>query len=67
MWNANYHAEHHRYPAVPTLNLHELHKALPEPHPLQEASYTAFHYRLIQHLNPFARKPRPFVARPNEQ
>ncbi|AEV81264.1 Omega-3 fatty acid desaturase [Actinoplanes sp. SE50] len=52
MWNANYHAEHHRFPAVPTLNLHRLHRALPEPHPLQAASYTAFHLRLIRHLTP---------------
>lgn len=58
MWNANYHAEHHRYPAVPTLNLHRLHKALPDPHPIQVASYTGFHTRLLRELDPAARQPR---------
>ena len=50
IWNANYHAEHHRFPAVASLNLHTLHKALPEPHPIQERSYLAFHVGLVKAL-----------------
>ncbi|WP_050502775.1 fatty acid desaturase family protein [Streptomyces monomycini] len=48
LWNANYHAEHHRYPAVATLNLHRLHKAMPVPHPIQERSYLGFHVKLVK-------------------
>ncbi|MGW1194275.1 fatty acid desaturase family protein [Streptomyces sp. NPDC002536] len=50
LWNANYHAEHHRYPAVATLNLHRLHRAMPEPHPIQESSYLGFHVKLAREL-----------------
>lgn len=48
-WNGNYHAEHHRYPAVASVNLHELHREV-GPHPVQEASYLAFHTRLVKSL-----------------
>ncbi|AJT65133.3 fatty acid desaturase family protein [Streptomyces chattanoogensis] len=48
LWNANYHAEHHRYPAVATLNLHRLHRAMPVPHPIQERSYLGFHMKLVK-------------------
>jgi fatty acid desaturase len=47
MWNGNYHAEHHRYPAVASVNLHRLHKAMPVPHPVQEKSYVRFHWGLM--------------------
>lgn len=50
LWNGNYHAEHHRYPAVATLNLHRLYKAIPEPHPIQSGSYLGFHRGLIKSL-----------------
>ena len=50
MWNGNYHAEHHRYPAVASINLHRLHKAMPEPHPVQEKSYVQFHWGLVMAL-----------------
>ncbi|MGI5336474.1 fatty acid desaturase family protein [Streptomyces sp. CA-181903] len=47
MWNANYHAEHHHYPAVSSLNLHRLHRSMPVPHPIQEKSYVRFHAGLV--------------------
>ncbi|MEU3711054.1 fatty acid desaturase family protein [Streptomyces catenulae] len=50
VWNANYHAEHHRYPAVSSINLHRLHRAMPEPHPIQEKSYVRFHAGLFAGL-----------------
>jgi fatty acid desaturase len=50
VWNGNYHAEHHRYPAVASVNLHRLHKALPEPHPVQAKSYVRFHWGLVMAL-----------------
>ncbi|MEU2957156.1 fatty acid desaturase family protein [Streptomyces xanthochromogenes] len=60
LWNANYHAEHHRYPAVATLNLHQLHRAMPVPHPLQERSYLSFHTKLLKAVH--ARDQRPLSA-----
>ncbi|MEU0397749.1 fatty acid desaturase [Streptomyces sp. NPDC006208] len=45
-WNGNYHAEHHRYPAVASVKLHELAREI-GPHPVQEPSYLAFHRRLV--------------------
>ncbi|MGW7791499.1 fatty acid desaturase family protein [Streptomyces tricolor] len=51
LWNANYHAEHHRYPAVATLNLHALHQAMPVPHPIQEKSYLRFHAKLVKSIS----------------
>ncbi|SDH92820.1 Fatty acid desaturase [Actinokineospora alba] len=57
LWNGNYHAEHHRYPAVATLNLHRLHKAMPEPHPIQSDSYLGFHIGLVKSLNVTRRAP----------
>ncbi|MFC8917840.1 fatty acid desaturase family protein [Streptomyces sp. NPDC047821] len=60
LWNANYHAEHHRYPAVATLNLHRLHRAMPVPHPIQERSYLAFHRKLLKAIR--ARDQRPLSA-----
>ncbi|MFI6683214.1 fatty acid desaturase family protein [Streptomyces sp. NPDC050485] len=51
LWNANYHAEHHRYPAVATLNLHRLHKAMPVPHPIQERSYLGFHVKMVKAIS----------------
>lgn len=51
LWNANYHAEHHRYPAVATLNLHRLHEAMPVPHPIQEKSYLGFHAKLVKAIS----------------
>ncbi|MFF9812347.1 fatty acid desaturase family protein [Streptomyces sp. NPDC014006] len=51
LWNANYHAEHHRYPAVATLNLHRLHRAMPVPHPIQEKSYLGFHAKLVKAIS----------------
>ncbi|MEU4890927.1 fatty acid desaturase [Streptomyces sp. NPDC044780] len=50
VWNANYHAEHHRYPAVASLNLHRLRKALAEPHPITGKSYVGFHAGLVSAL-----------------
>ncbi|KUN18763.1 Omega-3 fatty acid desaturase [Streptomyces antibioticus] len=50
IWNANYHAEHHRYPAVASVHLHRLHLALPEPHPIQQRSYLEFHAGLLRAL-----------------
>ncbi|GIJ29226.1 fatty acid desaturase [Micromonospora qiuiae] len=50
IWNGNYHAEHHRYPAVASVNLHRLHKALPQPHPVQVRSYVGFHLGLLRAL-----------------
>lgn len=50
IWNGNYHAEHHRYPAVSSVNLHRLHKAMPQPHPVQAKSYIRFHYGLVRAL-----------------
>lgn len=51
LWNANYHAEHHRYPAVASLNLHRLHRAMPVPHPLQERSYLGFHRKMVRAIS----------------
>ncbi|WP_372405356.1 fatty acid desaturase [Streptomyces luteireticuli] len=51
VWNANYHAEHHRYPAVASVNLHKLHRAMPDPHPVQEKSYFRFHAGLFGALS----------------
>ncbi|MGW4890101.1 fatty acid desaturase family protein [Streptomyces murinus] len=51
LWNANYHAEHHRYPAVATLNLHRLHQAMPVPHPIQEKSYLGFHAKMVKAIS----------------
>ncbi|MEU2061860.1 fatty acid desaturase [Streptomyces sp. NPDC013455] len=51
LWNANYHAEHHRYPAVATLNLHRLHRSMPVPHPIQEKSYLGFHTKLVKAIS----------------
>jgi fatty acid desaturase len=50
IWNGNYHAEHHRFPAVASVNLHRLHKAMPQPHPVEEKSYTRFHLGLARAL-----------------
>lgn len=50
LWNGNYHAEHHRYPAVASVNLHRLHKAMPQPHPVQSKSYVSFHWGLARAL-----------------
>jgi fatty acid desaturase len=45
LWNGNYHAEHHRFPAVASVNLHRLHKAMP-----QSNSYAGFHWGLARAL-----------------
>jgi fatty acid desaturase len=50
LWNGNYHAEHHRFPAVASVNLHRLHKAMPRPHPVQSKSYIDFHWGLARAL-----------------
>lgn len=50
IWNGNYHAEHHRYPAVASVNLHRLHKAMPQPHPVEVKSYLGFHLGLARAL-----------------
>jgi fatty acid desaturase len=50
IWNGNYHAEHHRYPAVASVNLHRLHKAMPAPHPVTVKSYFGFHFGLVKAL-----------------
>jgi fatty acid desaturase len=47
---ANHHAEHHRFPAATSLNLHRLHKALPQPHPIQEKSHLRFHANVVKSL-----------------
>ena len=62
IWNANYHAEHHRFPAVTSLNLHRLHEAMPQPHPIQQKSYLGFHLDLGKGLLEGQRQTRREVT-----
>ncbi|MEG5164407.1 fatty acid desaturase [Microcoleus sp. AT3-A2] len=50
MWNANYHAEHHVYPSVPSHNLPILHTLIGKYFQYQEQSYFLFHLKIIQGL-----------------
>lgn len=67
-WNGNYHAEHHLFPAVASVNLHRLHVAMPKPHPVQEKSYLRFHYGLLRALlkgdTDYGRVPEPAADAP---
>jgi len=51
LWNANYHAEHHSAPGMPSISLPLQHKATTGPDGnAQENSYLAFHFRLVTSL-----------------
>lgn len=50
LWNANYHAEHHRFPAVAAVNVQRLRQATAAPQPVEVKSYTRFHLRLAKDL-----------------
>jgi fatty acid desaturase len=64
LWNANYHAQHHAFPSIPALNLHNFDMATNGQYGGQmENSYLQFHIKLIRSLRagqdaPFA-KPGP--------
>jgi fatty acid desaturase len=47
LWNANYHAEHHAYPSVPSHNLPRLHLLVGDRFKFREQSYVLFHLKLI--------------------
>jgi fatty acid desaturase len=49
-WHANYHAVHHRRPALPAFALHSVHRADTERADPLETSYLAFHLRLALRL-----------------
>ena len=49
-WHANYHAEHHLYPGVPSYNLPRLHSLIGKHFTFHERSYTLFHLKLIWSL-----------------
>jgi fatty acid desaturase len=50
LWNANYHAEHHAFPTVPSYRLHELASAHGAAFKYRERSYVAFHVRTLSRL-----------------
>jgi fatty acid desaturase len=49
-WNANFHAEHHAFPATPALNLPRLYAATVDRFDHHETSYVRFHTRVIKAL-----------------
>jgi fatty acid desaturase len=50
LWNANYHAEHHAFPSIPTVHLHRVHEAAAGAFEHQERSYFGFHLALLRRL-----------------
>jgi fatty acid desaturase len=49
-WNANFHAEHHVYPSIPSSNLPRVHSLIGRHFEFRESSYILFHVRLILSL-----------------
>jgi fatty acid desaturase len=49
-WYANYHAEHHLYPSVPSYNLPRLHLLIGKHFTFQERSFILFHLKLFWSL-----------------
>jgi fatty acid desaturase len=49
-WNANYHAEHHVYPGIPSYNYPKVHQLIGYRFKYVEKSYVMFHLKLIWSL-----------------
>ena len=49
-WNANYHAEHHAFPSVPSYHLGRLHQLVGQHFQFQERSYLLFHLKVLRDL-----------------
>jgi fatty acid desaturase len=50
LWNANYHADHHANPTIPTINLHAFYTRTKGVSIHRTSSYLRFHAKIIGHL-----------------